>query len=239
MIQNERRHHRSSTEAATEVSVMVVKGEEQPVPARLYELSAGGVRVFIDQKYQPIYGLGESVYLHLMSRTLEEPLVTPAVVHSLADADEGQNISFVFVDPIGLETDVPREFAELLNQRADFRVEPDIDQPIYVQIGLENRVLEISGTLRDISVTGLSFDTELQVEYELTQIRYVDLIFALPHMEEPMKINTRIRHRHLRNTGISYGVYFVPEKMSPKNRRALSAYVAIRQRAMPQLECQP
>lgn len=201
--------------------------------ADLVDLSSAGARVFIDQRFDPIFGIGEPLYLHLVSRSRQEPFVAAAVVRDRTEVEGGRAYAFVFVDPLGLSNDVPPEMAKLLNHRADFRVEPDPSQPIEITVSVDGKTMEKKGRIRNISTAGMSFTADLSLESDLTKIRHIHVAFELPDTIETILMHARIRHRYLKAAGICYGVFFLVDEKTAHHQQAISAFVSSRQRALP------
>jgi len=235
MQPNERRQYRVAPRSPNDLAVEIVKARELPIPGEITDICAEGLRVFIHQRYCPIFGAGEVLYLHLRSRQLDEPITAPGLVHERAEAEEGCHYVFVFVDPIGLLAKVPPQLAEVFNQRSEFRVEPDPSQPITLTIDTGDNGMRVRGKIRDISTSGLSFDAVLNVERALSKVRSIDVSFELPDSPLTVSFGARIRHRRLTPGGICYGLIFEPDERYFECQRHLTRYIASRQRCLPTL----
>jgi len=207
----ERQPYRVVPVRPEELSVAVGAPPALQIPVYVDNLSIRGMDVLIDQKFDPLYSRGETLYLYITSPYLSEMLVVPSLVYRCAEAERGRLYDLKFVDWLGLLSRLPPSLAALFNLRYAPRSEPDSDSPIVVNVqGIETS-FEISGFLVDISTAGLSFWTTPDADPQLIPADLVNVSFCLPDSSELLTFQTVIRDRRLVADAECYGAFFDEE----------------------------
>ncbi len=199
---------------------------------KITDISVAGMGLWFDEESDPHCNVGKSVVLRLKSPHLSAPLsVLSQVVHIRDDA-QGQIYGFGFLDWMGLRSALPRQLAVVFNQRGDYRIEPDPNDPIGVIVTGVEVYFEVEAQLRDISVGGMSFRAETLAEFVLRKSRHVNVSFALPTHDTPLSFVARICHRDLAGGHINYGLFFIESETEcfADQRETVLDYVTARRK---------
>jgi len=203
---NKRKQYRVKPEPQ-DLTVCVTLSPSAPsLEGRIVDLSACGIKVLFAYRCDPSYRLKEVVNLKFISPHLPAPLITPGLVRFRGEGRTGRIYGFEFLDWLGLLTSLPPLLAEMFNQRGDFRVAPDPEEPI--PINLENLPLARSAVLRDISSNGLSFLVPSNMETVLREVKTLDISFSLPPSPHRLYFRCQILREQLSEEGVTYGVCF-------------------------------
>lgn len=211
MSSDRRRQYRVSPDS-DELSVAVFRPGCEDVPGSVVDLSAGGMNLVFPHGVDPMYKIGEGLYIKMSSCFLQGPIVVPSQVHRRKETEDGQLYALVFLDWLGLLSRLPPELASMFNQRSSYRFEPPSDQTIEVRVdGLDSDV-RIEGPLRDLSSHGLSFRAPLSAEETLAHAKAIEVSFVLPTRSEALDFHCQIRYRDLSGDQVCYGLFFDPER---------------------------
>ena len=195
-------------------------------------VSATGMGILFDEQSDPGCNTGESVLLRLKSPHLSTPLSVLGQVVHIGDDEKGQVYGFGFLDWMGLRSALPKQLTPIFNQRGEYRVEPDPDQPIDVVVTGLDVYFEVEAQLRDISSGGMSFRAPSLAECVLRTCRNVNVSFGLPGHPDQLSFVARICHRDLAGGHINYGLFFVGSMTErfAEQQETLLHYVAARRR---------
>ncbi len=202
-------------------------------PGRITDISASGIGLLFAEQADPGCNTGESVSLRFSSPYLNGPLSVPSQVVHIRDGRAGQIYGFGFPDWLGLRSVLPRELVAVFNQRGEYRVEPEPDQPIQVVASGIDVYFEVQAQLRDISSAGVSFRASSLAECVLRRSRHVNISFLLPGQADELTFVARICHRDLAGSHINYGLFFLEEETEhfEEKREIVLQYIAERRRA--------
>ena len=226
-----RKYYRTRLPSPGELSAcLIFQGKEYP--GRITDVSASGMGLRFDGQLDPGCNTGEPVSLRLTSPHLNGPLSVPSQVVHIRDGRAGQIYGFGFLDWLGLRSALPPELTAIFNQRGEYRVEPDPDQPIEVLASGIDVYFEVQAQLRDISPAGMSFRAPSLVECVLRKSRHINISFLLPGESDPLTFVARICHRDLAGGHINYGLFFVEEDTEniAEKREVVLRYITERRR---------
>ena len=228
---SDRNSYRATLPSPEELSACVVCGQKEHA-ALITDISAAGIGLWFDEESDPHCNVGKSVVLRLMSPHLSAPLSVLCQVVHLRDREEGQVYGFGFLDWMGLRSALPERLAVAFNQRGDYRIEPDPNEPIGVIVTGVEVYFEVEAQLRDISVGGMSFRAESLAEFVLRKSRLVNVSFALPTHDTPLSFVARICHRDLAGGHINYGLFFIESEteMFAEQRETVLDYITARRK---------
>ena len=119
----------------------------------------------------------------------------------------------------------------LFNRRDAVRARPARNRPVEVTITSQTDV-DVTGTLRDISSTGLGISAALTSERLLGPAKAVDVSLALGRDEEPLRVPATIRNRRCdeRGADVIYGLVFAVPVSEPQLQTRIDDYVMQLQR---------
>lgn len=229
---DERQRYRAAPESPDQLSAAAVDGQGRKIPGQIVDLSAGGIGLCFAQKLDPDLKVGDTIYLHLRSDQLQEPVVALAQVCRGSTFDWGHNYGFKFVDWMGLLSQIPPTLAPLFNQRSEWRVKLD---PQHVVVSVEGPVTSpkkfgpVKGILRDVSPTGLSFRVKPEAEEMMSSSPLVHVSFALPGSAEVLAFWARVLHCETCDDGIWYGAIFDQEATARFARKQKKLVSILRQ----------
>jgi hypothetical protein len=235
---NKRKRYRVRPESTDDLTLAVARTGKSSIAGRIADLSIEGVALFFDQRHDPVFALRDIVNLELSSKHLPEPLVVPSMVRHRSEVERGRLYGFEFVDWLGLLGKLPAALTGLFNQRGNYRVQPDPQNPVDVMIEGTLLPSPIQATLRDLSVAGISVQAAYTIENLLMKVELVQVSFELPFSPERLSFWGNIIHRDLIGQGICYGILF-DDKRTPrfkKKQEVLIKYVSDRrQQLLPQV----
>ncbi len=171
----------------------------------------------------PNYVLAERVALVFSSTDLA-PLTVHGRVLSAGQDEHGRHYLF--------ELSAQGEETLLARSRQAFRVRPIARSPIHVTLHGQQSQHTATGTMEDISLSGIGILLALAAEQKLYSDWSVDLSFPLPGDPAPVELAGLVRHRRMHGGQIRYGIEFDAQR-SPDFRaqtQKVNAYVLQRQR---------
>lgn len=230
-MSDNRKYYRTKLPAPEElVACVVVHGKE--FTGRITDISASGMGLLFDEQSDPGCNTGESISLRLKSPFMKKPLSVPSQVVHIRDGRSGQIYGFGFLDWMGLRSSLPHDLAAVFNQRGDYRVDPDPDQPIDVVVTGIDVYFEVEAQMRDISSSGMSFRAVSLAECVLRKSRNVTVSFSLPDVPEALSFVARICHRDLAGGHINYGLFFLEDETEgfAEQRETVLEYITARRR---------
>ena len=208
---DDRRQYRHLPDFRDYISVEVVRSEQRESPQRVCNLSVGGIGLFFQHHFDPIYQLGSTVYLHITSPNLDKKVVAPCLVTHRMESEDGRTYGFEFVDWIGLLSQISAELAAMFNQRGEFRVEPPADQVIGVCVEVPGEECAIRAEIQDLSPEGVCLRIQIKDEQLLSNCEEAKLFFSLPDSQELLTFRATILRRDLVGDHICYGTYLEEE----------------------------
>ena len=179
--------------------------------------------------YDSLPLLGEVGELAIAADWCRNPIVVAARAVRMA-ATDGDMCLFGFEF-----TSRPAELEPILhglfNRRDAVRARPARNRPVEVTITSQTDV-DVTGTLRDISSTGLGISAALTSERLLGPAKAVDVSLALGRDEEPLRVPATIRNRRCdeRGADVIYGLVFAVPVSEPQLQTRIDDYVMQLQR---------
>lgn len=210
-----RGRYRTSTDL---LSITVVDPQGRMIRGRVFDLSAGGIAIFIHRKQDPTYQAGNVVRLDMRSPLLRETVTTQAKIRRIEECESGRLYGFEFLDWGKLLSQLPVELSSLFNRRRQHRLRFDPDQPVAVTVeglsaGSWDQVFGgVTGVLRDISPRGLCFRVDPEQGRKLRSDQFVEVLFTLRGSTERFAIWAQVCHCVSRSGGVYCGVRFDPER---------------------------
>ncbi len=165
---NSERRLRYRTSPLGPLWMTVLDSQGREIAAHVLDVSAGGICLFFGHVGAPDYRVGESVKACMRSSHLDEPLMAGADVCRTAQCEWGRVYGFSFVNQMDLMSQLPPELSRFFNRRRHCRVALDSDRPVEVTIESLpptswGRIFGITGILRDVSPSGLSFFVDAEM----------------------------------------------------------------------------
>lgn len=210
---NARRVYRVWLEATEDLSVSCLKpgGEDdldEFVQGTIVDLTAKGMGIFFISEAECSPPLNESTQLKFESQHLPQPILTAAILRSRGQLAGGIVYGFEFVDGPAFLASLPPQLAALFNQRGNYRVEPDPEEPVKVKVTPVFPAVMFLAVLRDFSARGLSFRLSPERAQLIAGLKKVDVAFHLPAVREEFQFHGSIVHSETRPEGIVCGVCF-------------------------------
>jgi hypothetical protein len=200
------------------------------LPGAIFNTSMNGAAIAFDPQRLPDLALNERVKLQLTMTESEKIIMVDATLKHLKHANNNVICRFQFADPSSLAKSLDISLMSYFNRREAFRVKPDINEPIGVDVEWNGGSTQ--GRVIDISITGMG----LGVKPEATEIprrpEPVTLSFRLPISEKTLTIvGTTVHPRPLRKI-ILYGIkYDWNQTENPfQQETVITSYVIYRQR---------
>ena len=195
--------------------VTVLDRQGREIAAHVLDVSGGGIGLFFGH-VAPEYRVGEIVRACMRSSHLEEPLTVGAEVCHTEQCERGRVYGFRFVNQMDLMSQLPPELSRLFNRRTDWRVELDPDHPVEVTIESLpltswDRIFGIRGVLRDVSPSGLSFLTDVEMG-EIESCSSMEVSIAVPGSTELFTFWIQARHSGTGPEGEWWGAVFDKER---------------------------
>ncbi len=171
------------------------------------DLSDRGVRVALsraDATPDQLPRMGHTAQLTLSSDTWTDPVTIDAIARHRTDPGaEFYVIGFEFVDQPELEDP---SLYRLFNRRRSVRVKPRSDQ--VVAVTLQGSGATATGTMRDISMTGIGIGLHPSVDNDFADHSIVRLEFSLQFGDELRQQATIRSRRMVDQANLIYGLTF-------------------------------
>jgi len=208
---------------------LVLPGREL-LPGAIFNTSMHGATIAFDPQRLPNIALNERVKLQLTTTQSKKIIMVDATLKHLKNANDNVICRFQFADPSSLAKNLDISLMSYFNRREAFRVKPDINEPIVVDVEWNGGSTQ--GRIIIISFTGM----ELGVKPEVTEIpgypEQVALSFRLPISEKTLRIVGTAFHPRPLGKIILYGIMYdwVKTENSYQQESVITSYVIYRQR---------
>jgi len=208
---------------------LVLPGREL-LPGAIFNTSMHGATIAFDPQRLPNIALNERVKLQLTTTQSKKIIMVDATLKHLKNANDNVICRFQFADPSSLAKNLDISLMSYFNRREAFRVKPDINEPIVVDIEWGDGSTQ--GRVVDISQTGMGLGIKPEVTKMPGHPEQVILSFRLPTSKKTIKIvGTTVYPRPSRKI-ILYGIKydFGQTENSYQQESAITSYVIYRQR---------
>ena len=229
MSSERRSSYRDSPSSNAAVRVEV-SGERGRALGRVKDLSLTGAAVQISAEQTTAFVSGEKVTL-LLHFQQGRPVHVEAIVRTQTEMEGFWQYGFAFLTPSAIRAKLPASLLRAFNERAAFRVEPDV--PVAVELCMSNRGFRVPGHMRDISFDGLGVVVHDEAGAQLAPGLDVSAEFRLPGQDRFLICEALIRNRRTLKKGVVLlGLRF--NRKSPSSVgshfRDVTEYVMTRQR---------
>lgn len=159
MNATKRRHYRVTGEDLNGINICLMVGSE-PQPVHLIDISAAGAAIaFLDAKQSDVESLvrstREAPVVRIESSRLQESLNITCRVAHVQEVAAGVVCGVAFLRRVDETFNLDRALLRVFNRRGAVRVEPDPKSPIDVRLSTPSGAVLASGTMRDMSLTGI------------------------------------------------------------------------------------
>ena len=166
MSPERRLNYRDSPSGDTGIRVEV-SGERGQASGHVKDLSLYGAAIQFGVEQTTPFVSSERVTLVFHFQE-ERSVQVEAVVRTQTEMDGFWQLGFVFIAPSAIRAKLPAGLLRSFNERAAFRVEPDVAVPVELQI--PSLGCQASGRMRDISFDGLGVVTDAGIGNRLVPV---------------------------------------------------------------------
>ena len=229
MSSERRRSYRDSPRGDAVIRVEVA-GERGQAVGQVKDLSLTGaaVQISVDQNTPFVSGEKLTLILHFEQ---ERSVQVQAVVRTQTEMDGFWQFGFAFVSPSAIRATLPPGLVRSFNERAAFRVAPNV--PVLVELQISDLGFHTSGRMCDLSVGGLGVIVDDGAGKQLAPGLVVSTEFTLPGQDRSLELEALIRNRRtLKQGAVCIGLCFDRTASSDfvAQLRNVSTFVMTRQR---------
>ena len=144
-----REQYRSKDKGPSPFQFNLVLPGRELLPGNIFNTSMNGAAIGFDPQKLPNFDLNERVKLQLTMTQSKKIIMVDATLKHLKNANDNVICRFQFADPSSLAKNLDISLMSYFNRREAFRVKPDINEPIVVDIewndgSTQGRVIDIS-----------------------------------------------------------------------------------------------
>lgn len=200
------------------------------LPGAIFNTSMNGTAIAFDLQRLPPLAINERVKLQLSMPQSKKTIMVDATLKHLKNANNNVICRFQFADPSSLAKRLDISLMSYFNRREAFRVRPDINEPIEVDI--EWNAGSTQGRVIDISLTGMGLGLKPEVAKILSYAEPVTLSFRLPVSEKILMIGGTTVNPRPSGEIILYGIKYDWSQTENAYRQesVITSYVIYRQR---------
>ena len=242
MNATKRRHYRVTGEDLNGINICLMVGSE-PQPVHLIDISAAGAAIaFLDAKQSDVESLVRSTrdapVVRIESARLQESLNIACRVAHVQEVAAGVVCGVAFLRRVDETFNLDRALLRIFNRRGAVRVEPDSKSPVDVRLCTPSGTQLASGTMRDMSLTGIGVSIAAADMAALPTGTHVVTHFTIDAHKLAMraqvrfgKISTSTPPGDVQPTPIGLlGIEFEPDdRNNPTNRKRIANWVMGRQ----------
>ena len=208
---------------------LVLPGREL-LPGAIVNTSMNGAAIAFDPQRFPHLALNERVKLQLEMPQFKKIIMVDATLKHLKNANNNIICRFQFADPSSLAKNIDISLMSYFNRREAFRVKPDINEPIEVDVDWNEGSTQ--GRVIDISLTGMGLGIKPELPEIPVNSEPFTLSFELPVSEKALMIKGTTVNPRPSGKIILYGIKYEWSKTenSYHQESMIKDYVIYRQR---------
>ncbi|MEE8399834.1 MAG: PilZ domain-containing protein [Desulfobacterales bacterium] len=228
---NKRKQQQSKSGPDIPFSFSLVLPGQKKLAGVATDASMEGATISFPPEACPDFEPEERVRLSLFIYATEKTVMFEALVMRSDRSEVAVRCQFGFIDTTHLLRDLDPILVSYFNRREAFRVQPDLVEPIEVDLTWGNN--SARGVVIDISLTGIALSLKPLIARQLEYADRMTMTFVLPESGGSMRIVGKTAHFEPIAGNIRYSIEFDREKTDniEQQERIISKYLMQRQMA--------